>query len=143
MDIVSKRTIFRGNVYMVKKGLFIALGFLMLLLGAIGVVMPMLPTVPFLLLASICFMKGSERINRWFEGTDLYKKHVVTFREHKGMTFGLKLKILIPVYIMLIGLFIWKDILAMRIAIIILLLIKTIVFIKIKTIKEEVIYDGR
>lgn len=128
---------------MVKKGLFIVLGFLMLLLGGIGVVMPMLPTVPFLLLASICFMKGSERINRWFEGTDLYKKYVVTFREHKGMTLSMKLKIIIPVYIMLIGLFIWKDILAMRIAIVILLLIKTIVFIKIKTIKEDVIYDGR
>lgn len=128
---------------MIKKGLFIALGFLMLLLGGIGVVMPMLPTVPFLLLASICFMKGSERINIWFEGTELYKKHVVAFREQKGMTLSMKLKIIIPVYVMLIGLFIWKDILAMRIAIIILLLIKTFAFMKIKTIKEDAIYDGR
>lgn len=128
---------------MIKKIMFILFGFIFLLLGVIGVLIPMLPTVPFLLLASICFMKGSNRMNSWFEKTKLYENHVVPFKKHKGMTLSTKLKILIPVYIMLIGLFIWKDILAMRIAIAILLLAKTIVFIKIKTIKGDDIYDGR
>ena len=52
------------------------------------------------------------------------------------MTLKAKLCILIPVYLMLITLFVLKDILAMRIAIAVLLIIKTIVFIRIKTIKE-------
>lgn len=52
------------------------------------------------------------------------------------MTLRAKLCILIPVYLMLIALFVLKDILAMRIAIVVLLTVKTIVFMKIKTIKE-------
>ena len=52
------------------------------------------------------------------------------------MTLKTKLSILIPVYVMLITLFFMKDILAMRIAIVVLLVVKTIVFIKIKTLKE-------
>lgn len=119
-----------------KRFLLIAVGLIFLVLGAIGVVLPILPTVPFLFVASICFVKSSERINTWFESTSIYKKHVVRFINQKGMTLKMKLSILIPVYVIYITLCILKDILAMRIVICTLLIIKTIVFIKIKTVKE-------
>lgn len=90
----------------------------------------------FLLLSSFCFIKSSKRISIWFENTNIYKKHVRSFKENKAMTLKTKLYILIPVYVMLITLFFIKDILAMRIAIVVLLVVKTIVFIKIKTLKE-------
>ncbi|HBD00317.1 MAG TPA: hypothetical protein DC053_14695 [Lachnoclostridium sp.] len=41
-------------------------------LGALGTVVPGLPATPFLLLALLCFTKGSEKINCWFRGTNLY-----------------------------------------------------------------------
>ncbi|WP_347707601.1 YbaN family protein [Clostridium sporogenes] len=104
--------------------------------GVIGVFLPILATVPFLLLSSFCFIKSSKRISIWFENTNIYKKHVRSFKENKAMTLKTKLSILIPVYVMLITLFFMKDILAMRIAIVALLVVKTIVFIKIKTLKE-------
>lgn len=109
----------------------------MLSIGVVGIVLPILPTFPFLLVASICFLRSSEKLNTWFRNTTLYKKHVDRFIKQKGLTLKAKLCILIPVYIMLIALCIYKDILAMRIAIGVLLLIKTLVFIKIKTIKEN------
>ncbi|KOR23851.1 MULTISPECIES: YbaN family protein [unclassified Clostridium] len=121
---------------MIKKVLLLIIGFISLGLGAIGIFLPMLPTVPFLLLSSFCFIKSSKKISEWFENTNIYKKHVISFKENKAMTLKTKLSILIPVYIMLITLFFMKDILAMRIIIVILLVVKTIVFIKIKTIKE-------
>ncbi|HDK7173614.1 TPA: YbaN family protein [Clostridium botulinum] len=121
---------------MIKRVLLLIIGFISLGLGVIGVFLPILPTVPFLLLSSFCFIKSSKRISIWFENTNIYKKHVRSFKENKAMTLKTKLSILIPVYVMLITLFLVKDILAMRIAIVVLLVVKTIVFIKIKTLKE-------
>ncbi|MDF1854958.1 YbaN family protein [Pseudooceanicola sp.] len=40
-------------------------GLICLSLGAIGIVLPLLPTVPFLLLAAFCFAKGSETLHNW------------------------------------------------------------------------------
>lgn len=126
-----------------KKVILIIAGFIMLGIGGIGIVIPILPTFPFLLVASLCFLKSSEKLNAWFRNSSLYKKHVDRFIKQKGMTLKAKLCILIPVYIMLIALCIYKDILAMRIAIGVLLLIKTIVFMKIKTIKENKADDAK
>ena len=119
-----------------KKALYLTGGIFCLGIGSVGIVLPILPTVPFFLVASFCFMKSSQKLDKWFKNTKAYKKHVLRFKEQKGMTLKAKLCILIPVYIMLLTLFFLKDILAMRITILALLALKTIVFIKIKTIKE-------
>lgn len=120
-----------------KKILLIIGGFISIGGGVVGVVLPILPAFPFLVLASICFMNSSEKLSNWFGETKLYQKHVKPFQETKGLTLKAKLIILIPVYIMLGSLVIYKDILAMRIAIIVLLIVKTIVFIKMPTLKPQ------
>jgi len=53
----------------IEKALFIIVGFISLALGIIGIVLPILPTVSFLLLTSYCFVIGSDRFDRWFKGT--------------------------------------------------------------------------
>lgn len=81
--------------------IYITLAFCFLGLGFIGVVIPVLPTTPFLLLASYFFSKGSPKFNRWFLSTKLYKNHLEEFIETRSMTLKKKLCITIPVSMML------------------------------------------
>lgn len=117
--------------------LFLFFGFISFGFAIVGIIVPLLPAFPFFMLASFCFLKSSPKVNRWFENTRIYNKYFKPFKENRAMTVKTKLSILIPVYIALSFLFFTKDILPMRIAIVILLTAKTIVFIKIKTIDEN------
>lgn len=67
-----------------------ALGFLFFGLGAIGVIIPILPTTPFLLLASFFFLRSSKRLNDWFVGTYLYKRFIATYMETRSLTLRAK-----------------------------------------------------
>ena len=83
------------------KYLWMGIGFLAMGLCAVGVILPILPTVPFLLLAMFCFAKSSEKLHRWFMNTKLYKKHLATYVKKEGMTVKTKLGIIIPVTILM------------------------------------------
>ena len=81
---------------------FMLLAFLFLSLGIIGVMIPILPTTPFLLVATFFFAKGSPKFNRWFLSTKLYKNHLEDFIKTRAMTLKKKLWIVIPVSMMLL-----------------------------------------
>lgn len=69
-----------------KKAFFIALGCVSLALGTIGIVLPILPTVPFYLLTAFCFANSSERLHDWFIHTTVYKKYIGSYFRRRGMT---------------------------------------------------------
>lgn len=85
----------------IKKAFFIVLGCLSLGLGAVGAVLPILPTVPFLMLAAFCFAKSSEKLHNWFVSTKLYKKNLESFVQGKGMTMKTKIRIMVTVTILM------------------------------------------
>ena len=59
--------------------IFLVLGCLRLGWGCVGIVLPILPTVPFFLAAMFCFANSSEKQHSWFPGTKFYKKHLESF----------------------------------------------------------------
>ena len=117
---------------------YMVLGTISLVLGAIGIVLPILPTTPFLLLAAFCFTKSSKRMHRWLCGTSLYQKHSDSYVQNRAMTLKTKLSILIPASIMLLFPMILVDHILMRLFITGLLVFKYwYFFICIKTIQAE------
>lgn len=84
------------------KVVFIILGFVFVGLGCLGIPLPVLPTTPFLMLAAICFAKGSRRLDAWFKSTKLYHKHLESFVQKREMTLKAKLTILFTASAMLL-----------------------------------------
>ena len=120
------------------KGLYIVLAFLFLGLGVVGIAVPILPTTPFLLLASFFFAKGSERFHQWFVGTNLYKNYLEEFIQTRAMTLKRKLSVTLPVSVMLITTAVLIDNLYARVGIGILIVMKyAYFFTQIKTIKPN------
>ena len=119
------------------KTLYLIIGFLFFWLGAIGVILPVLPTTPFLLVASYCFARGSKRFNDWFLSTKIYQKHLDSFVKERAMTLKTKISLLSFASAMLILAFCLVDVIYARILIIAVMIFKYYYFIcRIKTIQE-------
>ena len=85
----------------VKKILYVMLGCVGVGLGAVGAVLPLLPSFPFLLLAAFCFARSSEKLNNWFINTKLYKENLESYVQGQGMTRKTKVRIMVTVTILM------------------------------------------
>lgn len=67
----------------------------MLIVGIIGIIFPILPTTPFLLVSSICFAKGSDKFYNWFINTKIYKNNLEDFVKNREMKIKTKIYLMI------------------------------------------------
>ncbi len=81
--------------------IFLIVGCVSFALGTVGIVIPVLPTVPFYLLTAFCFVRGSEKFANWFLNSKLYKNHVGNFAKHRVMTIYGEMLLLIFVSVLL------------------------------------------
>ncbi|WP_338451136.1 YbaN family protein [Niallia oryzisoli] len=115
---------------------FILAGLLSLGLGIIGIILPLIPTTPLFLLAAFCFVKGSKKFDRWFKGTNWYKKYLEDFVRDKSMTRKQKWSILLFADVMIAIVFFLTDKIIVRIILLLVVAYKYYYFIyKIKTVK--------
>ncbi|MEG1311504.1 MAG: YbaN family protein [Romboutsia sp.] len=122
----------------IKKILYVIVGIIAFLLGAIGVLLPVLPTTPFLLLASYCFIRGSDKFDRWFKNSKIYKKHLESFVTSRAMSLKQKISILLFADVMIAFPLIILDSIHMKIFLVILVIFKYYYFaFRIKTIKND------
>ena len=84
-----------------RRMLYILVGSIAVVLGAVGAVVPMLPTVPFLMLAAFCFARSSDRLDRWLKNTKLYRENLKDLAERRGMTKRAKIRVMVTVTILM------------------------------------------
>lgn len=124
----------------IKKIVYIVLGCLGVGLGAVGAVVPLLPAFPFLLMATFCFAKSSEKLHNWFINTKLYKKNLESYVQGRGMTWSTKIRIMITVTLLMsIGFIMMSNVPVGRIVLAFVWAFHIIYFIfGVKTLKEDI-----
>ena len=75
----------------------VVLGFISLILGIIGTLLPVVPTIPFLFVAYICFSKGSPRFRRWYYHSVFHKKYLQAVRFYRTVPLRYKIMYVIGV----------------------------------------------
>lgn len=84
-----------------QRALLLACGWLCVVLAAIGIVLPGLPTTPFLLLAAVCFSRSDPRFYDWLIANRWFGPYIRNYREGRGMTHRQKFFTLVPLWLAL------------------------------------------
>ena len=121
-------------MYLIKKVLYIILGSLCLVLGSVGIFLPILPTTPFLLLSSYFYVRSSEKLYNWLINHKIFGRYIYNYVTYKAVpkkakiTAILMIIITVPIAVVLI------DNIYTYIIIPIIALIVCIYILKLKTL---------
>lgn len=120
------------------KTLYFIGGTISLILGIIGIALPILPTTPFLLLAAACYARSSQRFYNWLINNRILGSYIRNYLEGKGMPIKVKIFTISLLWItILISAFFFIQILWVRIVLIIIAIAVTIHIILIRPKNKE------
>lgn len=78
--------------------LWISLGSISLVIGAIGIIVPILPTTPLIILAAFCFGKGSPALHHWLITNRYFGHYIKDYQDGKGVPLRIKFSAVILVW---------------------------------------------
>jgi hypothetical protein len=99
----------RGPKNPIVRGLLIIGGSVSILLGVLGIFLPLLPTTPFLLLASWCFVRSSDKLHNKLMNNKYLGPFIRNYKEKKGITLRNKVYSLTFLYVTLTTSFIFSP----------------------------------
>lgn len=121
------------------KGLLLVAGTICLVLGAIGIVLPMLPTTPFLLLAAACYLRSSERMHNWLLNNRWFGEYIKNYQQGKGIPLKTKIAAITILWaaILYSTFFIVHQILIAQIALVAVAVAVSVHLIRLPTFKHQ------
>jgi len=78
----------------VKRVIYLVIGTLALVLGAIGLFLPVLPTTPFVILAAACYLRSSKRMYAWILRNELFGETIENYQAGRGLKRNTKIRAL-------------------------------------------------
>jgi uncharacterized membrane protein YbaN (DUF454 family) len=108
-----------------------------LALGIVGIILPVLPTTPFLLLSAACYARGSKRFYTWLLNNRIFGKYIRNYREGKGIQLRVKVVALAVLWVTIAysAFFITSNI-PLRVVLLVLATGATIHILRIRTLRE-------
>lgn len=119
-----------------KKALLVTAGSLCIVLAVLGVFLPLLPTTPFLLLASACYVRSSERLHGWLMGNRLLGGYIRNFKERRGITVRAKVTTVALLWLPLLYSVYRLDILWLELGLVLMGLVWSVLIFRMKTLRE-------
>ena len=119
----------------IKKLLLVSLGTLSLIIGVIGIFIPLLPTTPFLLLAAACYIRGSKKFYNWLIKNRWLGEYIKNYQEGRGVPFNVKIITIIVLWLtIIISTIVFLSNSIIKIILFIIAIVVTAHIIKIKTL---------
>ncbi|NCA98116.1 MAG: DUF454 domain-containing protein [Clostridia bacterium] len=115
--------------------LFLILGSLAVLLGSIGILIPVLPTTPFLLLAAYFYLGSSRRLYEWLIHHRILGKYIYHYLEHKAVPVQTKIGAILILWVSLTASMVLVDILLVRIILPVIGLAVSVHILTLKTLR--------
>ena len=111
------------------------LGTVFVLIGILGIILPLLPATPFFLLASACYLRGSERLYGWLMNNNHIGPYIRNFKEHRAMPLRAKIVTITILWVSLIISIYRIEIFILQPVLIIVGIGVTILILRIRTLK--------
>jgi hypothetical protein len=121
-----------------KRFLWTTLGTLSLILGAVGAILPVMPTTPFLLLAAACYYRGSDRMHDWLLTNRWFGRYIADYRSGLGVPLKTKVLSLAMLWVSIgLSAVLFADTWGLRIILAIVAVGVTVHLLMIKTRRRE------
>lgn len=118
--------------------LLVLIGTLSLILGIVGIILPLIPTTPFLLLTAACYVRSSERLYNWLMTNKWFGTYIQNYKAGNGIQMKAKITVLIMIWFSMLysAIFVAPNLL-LRIGFIFGASFFTVVILSTKTLKME------
>ncbi len=82
----------------VMKVLLIVIGSVSLVLGVLGIILPLVPTTPFLLLTAACYVRSSDRLYNWLMTNKWFGSYIRNYKAGRGIPLKAKISVLVMIW---------------------------------------------
>ncbi len=120
------------------RGVYIVVGTIALVIGAIGLFLPVIPTTPLVILAAACYYRGSDRLHNWILSSRWFGETVKNYQEGRGLTRDTKVRAISMMWAMiLISAWFFVSNLFVRVAIICVAIGVTVYLVRLPTLEKN------